>query len=574
MAITLGQSKISLNLATAVDSAITAVKKVRGTESARKESEFQKAVAGGMSYAAQLKFRQDQLDLESKSDFQDPDFVSSLETSIANTKKLARFETIRNKYKDSLDSYVQGKESIQQHLDILQNLADTESDPDMLGQIRDLISTSRQDQATNQLNALKNRALVAQKDTSQKLIDDSISEITNRRTSASISQNDDEVAMWDDTLNSLKSAKAKLQIENGLNEITFQSNTRNLNSNDKIGILNNYVSGADAAIPITYNGVTYPSLKAYWENKRGDYISSNFLSDVQKEMQSETDKISASNAFGQVPVARIQAVDTFYKNLVARPEFAPFATQIEQQRTSDVNKLVTNLADSIYNEADATGNQDKAQKAVQSLETAFNIAVARQPFSSETSAGKSIATTTIKDVTTPPTPAVATPAGTGSSYTATGGDTLSRIAAQNGVSLATLLQTPGNEKYKTNPNLLKPNDVIALPSKSTPTPSTPVVTPPAQTTPSAIVTPPVAPTVTPPVVTPPVVTSPVVTPTPPVTATPKSVTIASGDTLQAIAQRELGDPNRWKELRSSTGQSYDETSAKKLQLGTKIIIPI
>jgi hypothetical protein len=401
------RTTFSISLANVVDNAITTINAIRRVEQARKESEFQKAIAGGMSYADQITFRDKQLADEKASSISDPTYINTLTASIADTKKLARFEAIRIKYKDSLDSYVTGKESISQHLQVLQDLLAGESDPSKQSEIRDLISESRNTQATIEVNAIKNRALLAEKDKSVQLIDNSISEVQSRRALASVNQNDDEVAAWDDTLLALKSSKSKLLIENGLNEITYQTNRSSLSSVDKLNLLNNYVSSANASDAVTYDGITYPSLKAYWENKRGDYITNNFFDELKKETDAQTAVIASNNSYGQVPVARIQAINDFYSNLKNSDAFAAYQDRLEQARITSVTAMANDLYTSLVDEANANGDFAKAEAAILAIENRFGIKIARPAFSSEVANNNTIANSVLGGGATVVNPAAA-----------------------------------------------------------------------------------------------------------------------------------------------------------------------
>mgnify|MGYP001802626672 CR=1 FL=1 len=52
-----------------------------------------------------------------------------------------------------------------------------------------------------------------------------------------------------------------------------------------------------------------------------------------------------------------------------------------------------------------------------------------------------------------------------------------------------------------------------------------------------------------------------------------SYTIKSGDTLSAIAQRYLGNANRWQEITKDTGESFTENEARRLQIGQGVYFP-
>lgn len=514
------------NVGVVVRNAVTAVRAIRSQENSRKEAEFQKAAAAGMTYEEQLAFRQEQLEEEKAGGFIDEDYIAGLEKTVAQTKQLVRFEKIRTKYKDALDNYVTGKESINSYLDLLNETLDGEKDETMRTEIRNLISSAQKEKSDNELNAIKNRALVAQKDNSVKLVDASIKEIKSKRARASIAENDDEVAMWDETLIALEGSKSKLNIEDSMNEITFKINKYNPKANDKLGYLNDEISKADDTGEIVYGGVTYPSLKAYWENKRNEYIASGYFDEVKKDMDAETARIAATSAYGQIPTARIQAVNDFFNNIKARPEFAPYADQIEQKKVESVSAMSNDLAESIFNEAATTGDQTKAQNAILGIESKFGVKVSREPFQTELNKGSSIATEVLK------TPSVVAPGAPGVGgekfVTVENGSNLSKVAAANGISLLQLLDA--NPEYKVNPGMVKAGASIKIPGGTAPvTPpvapapiASATVTPPASTpAPAAPATEPVRPPTSTPAskpvapVTPPVV-KPVVTPVAPV----------------------------------------------------------
>lgn len=53
----------------------------------------------------------------------------------------------------------------------------------------------------------------------------------------------------------------------------------------------------------------------------------------------------------------------------------------------------------------------------------------------------------------------------------------------------------------------------------------------------------------------------------------KSYTVQSGDILFDIAQRELGDGNRWQEILNPNGAQLTEADARNLQIGQELCLP-
>ncbi len=50
--------------------------------------------------------------------------------------------------------------------------------------------------------------------------------------------------------------------------------------------------------------------------------------------------------------------------------------------------------------------------------------------------------------------------------------------------------------------------------------------------------------------------------------------IKSGDTLSGIAQRELGNANRWREIKKADGSTFTEAEARQLRVGQSVYLPV
>lgn len=397
-----------IDLSATVETSINAVLEVKNRETAIKEAEFQAAVAEGlMSYEAQLEYRQNQLAEEKKSAFVDEGFVANLNQSIATTKKMVRYDRIRKKYESSLKQYVEGKKSLKQHTAAIQNLLGREGVPDeMRSQLQGEVVSLNQTMIENEATAIKNRALVAQRDLSIPLIEKSIAEVGDRRAKDLLNGNEEAVSAWDETLYNLRSQKSFIIVTNGTNDIAYQTARNDLKVHQQVSLFDSLINEANANEPFLYNNVRYPSLKDYWTQQRDTIInSSEFWGSLSAELDAESTRLASQSPSGQITVARIKEVDDFYKNLATRPGFENYVDRIERERTSMTDSAVNELASFIESEATITEDYDTARRAALQLETTFGIKLTRVPEPTQ----KSFAETTIEEAKTVDAAELATP---------------------------------------------------------------------------------------------------------------------------------------------------------------------
>jgi hypothetical protein len=365
MALTLDRI-VTFNLSQVIAGQVQAVVAERTLVRSKKESDFQIAIAEGtMSFESQQAFRQKQLDDELRSGNPDKDYIAELRISIGDIKKQARFQQIRDKYKASLSAYADGKGNLSTTISLLKEALGNETEPGIRSELQSQLQSALSARTTLEREAIQNRIIMAEKDRSIPLLEKSIKEIKGKKAEALLAGDKDTATMWDATLTSLESQKSVIQIETTVADMNYAIAKGGLTSGQKMGLINDAISGATGSGAVVYDGVRYDSMKDFWSRQQADYISRGYFTELNNELEAETNRIAQQSPYGQVPVERIVAVSDFYKTLSARPEFAPYAQQIEQQRVATVSTLAGELQGALNDEAMAAMNMGQDPSTVE-----------------------------------------------------------------------------------------------------------------------------------------------------------------------------------------------------------------
>lgn len=512
--------KISVNLNSIIEANLDAVVQVRKRDRAEKEAKFQQIVIDqGLTYDAQIAYRKQQIEEEKTKPNTDTEYISTLETGVRDLKKLNRFKKVREDYLASYDSLKAGKINLQQHADFLNEQLMGAQSEDERTEIRSEITNVRTQIAQAEIDTLNNRVLVAQKDGTVDILNKTIDDVAKRKAFAELAGNTEESSMWDVSLTSLRKQLNETAITNAIHDIDFNITRKGLNAIDRLDALNVEINKSDANTPVTVGGIKYNSAKDYWTGKRDSYIAgtgddSNFQSffkDFESEVKDKVDTVSAVNKFGFVPVPTLEAIQTDYNNLSNRAEFAPQLNKLTTSKTAALAYGVEKSAGALVDSSVQALQLQSGTKTLENLESKFGIDL------------------TAKKV-----------------------ELQSKIIEKGAQlpSIKAATEELGKVGAETPPTEIKPSEepgAIFKQTKGTEAPK-PAGAPAVVPTPAPEATP---------------------TTTPPTAPQFREVTIAKGETLSGIAQRELGNAGRYKEI----AELNKIADPNKIFAGAKLKIP-
>lgn len=508
------QQKFSIDLNGVVENSITAVKTVRKKEQAKKESEFQRAIANGLSYEEQTKMREKQLEDERKSQFADQDYIFDLEKSIADTKKLNRFNKYRTNYTKTFGDLVSGRINEQSYLDTLKNQLNNIADPELRLEIQQDVAAAEKGLKTYNDTILANQVKLSKNDGTVKTLSSIVARVTIARTNALLSDNEDEVTMHDETLSALNSQLSSVKIEDAINNFQLNSATRGINPVEKLDFINSEIRNADIGNQIKIGNKTYNSAQEFWTLERDTFLSGNsqifgkFFDELNTYTKNTID--SATVKFGHPTQIVLDNTLQTFNDLKSKPELAPFVNKLDVSQAITIGEAVDKYASHLVNTTQ--GTKDFSFKAVDTelnkLSLRYGVDLtARRVQAQNISLGvpeipeKEIPELDLKvpkveekPITTEiKTEAIVTPSAIPTSPTTGGireiktGDTLSGIAKETGVQLSKILEL--NPEFIDNPNLIRPGQQVKLPGEVAPA----ITTPKPEVTPA----PPTAPVPTP-----------------------------------------------------------------------------
>ena len=372
-------TKFSVDLGEVVANSLSSVKAIRKSEQIRKEAEFQRAISNGLSHDAQVAMREAQLEKEKQSSVPDTDYITNLEKSITDTKKLNRFNKYRTRYAENLGELSSGKINEEQYLSVLKSQLNGIDDPDLRLEIQNDIVTGESNVKKYRDTILGNQVKKAKYDGTKDALNEAISRVNVARAEALINNNEDEVTAYDETLSALNSQLSSTKIQDSITDFQVGSSTRGTNPVEKLNYINNQIQSADVNNPIKIGDRTFTSAQQFWTLERDNFLSGNsqvfgnFFEELNKHVKNTID--TAAVRFGYPTQNVLDDAFATFNELRSKPEINPFVSRLDITQATVMSEAVDKLAKTINDVATNNLTFKQADSQLQNIGTKYGIDV-------------------------------------------------------------------------------------------------------------------------------------------------------------------------------------------------------
>lgn len=256
------------------------------------EGDFSRRVMDeGLKYSDQQDFYEALLGKEKKRRVPDQSYIKELKDKVANFKKLVRAEKFADEYRRSFNALVQGRKSLDAHIDLLNNELDGAIDSDLKNTINEKLTEALTKQVEINQTVFENKIKFAENDKSESVLTDMISQVKTKL--QKIEQTDEEYASsLRLSLQSLESSLQASRIESDIQDAVMEG-LNNPNPITKLNKINSMVKTSNADTPIFIEGTRYDSASDFWTQKRSEYLQTGDFANELSEYYSK--KINVAN---------------------------------------------------------------------------------------------------------------------------------------------------------------------------------------------------------------------------------------------------------------------------------------
>lgn len=509
---------------------------------AEDETNFNQLVLeNNLSLDDQLDYRKDQLKRVSD----DPTERKRVRGEISGIKDRIEQKKFSDKYLEKLVSYESGLSSIDTVLAFLQEQKNAATDQTIIDSINKEMANRSAEKFKLTSQLLSNQTEYAMKDKGDSVIDSQIARVNSAKTKALLAGDETTTSMLDLQLQGLTKAKVENGIEKDVKNFAVSSITGYATATKLLDAYNSKVSDSPSDVPIKIGDVTYSSAKEFWTYKRDSYVtdqsSSGFFTRLGDEVKT---KINVANSKNALTANLLSDYSKEFSSLAGRPELAGFENKIETGKQDALQSGTNLITSTITDRYSVDYDINKAMSSLNDLKVlGVNVDSA---YAKIITAGASIKKGQVDNILSAAQIALSnnpemTPEQALNQAIATGAGTVLSPEELTKKSEKTITseaaKTAGGETGVPDTRTTIGADGKAVAAPSVPTPPVGVAQPQVQVQNAEAGT--------------------------------KSITVKPGETLSAIALRELGSAAKFNEIAALN----NITDPNKIQVGTVLKIP-
>lgn len=372
-------TRLTIDLSTVVNNAAASIKKARSEYDSKLELEFQRAIADGMSYDDQVKFRQNQITELNASSFASPSMELPLQKSITDTKKLARFQKYRDKYEGTIGDISAGIGHNEAQLNFLNDSLSSTTDPQLRSEIIDNIQTTRKNIETDRQTLLNNRVTYATQDGTRKVLEDAISTTASAKMQANLNGNTDEVETRSAQLLALKGQLETVKANDAISNWRVTSTSRGTSPQEKLDFINGMMQTVDPTVPVRIGGKSYNNAQEFWVEKRTGFLEGtdqtfgNYFDELKGKLN---DRVKSDTLkFGAPVQDSLDFVQNSLNDAAKKPGVANFADRLDPLRADILIPAVKAVTDKMSDDASTNFDYISGQRQIENLGKRYGVDV-------------------------------------------------------------------------------------------------------------------------------------------------------------------------------------------------------
>jgi nucleoid-associated protein YgaU len=280
----------------------------------------------------------------------DPDETRRVQKEIsALTDKIEQKE-YSDAYLDKLISFENGSAGIDSVVDFLKSRLASTTDENVKQSIRESLAKQEGARFALTQQVLDAQTSYAMKDKTVPILDAQIQRVSEARAQSALAGNKQLETMYDLQLQGLTKAKSEAEIEKASTEFAVGTMSGYQNATGLLDSYNARISSASDTGPIDVGGVHYDSARQFWTYKRDSYVAdesaNGFFGRYNQEKTTALDVKRSNNTLTNDDV---RAAATDFDKLTSRPELASYGFKVNANKQDVVQHGADLRAASIEN---------------------------------------------------------------------------------------------------------------------------------------------------------------------------------------------------------------------------------